>query len=217
MTGGGWLSLQRSHFERGRPDRCAKLISWSARDETDLAERIRSVSADDEQFRNAETRARSLQAAARQPRSSAGADLRDVRRGLRRPSRAWAACALADDRSQHRPHHRAAAAPVRHHQLPRAVGQGARDRARLAARRRPIPSTAGDVVATIGFASPDYLVVDLVCAYLGLVAVPLQHNAPASRLRPIIAEMRTQDRRRQRGLSRPCGRVGAEQSVGAAG
>ena len=50
------------------------------------------------------------------------------------------------------------------------------------------PATAGDVVATIGFASADYLVVDMVCAYLGLVTVPLQHNAPVSRLRPIIQE-----------------------------
>jgi fatty acid CoA ligase FadD9 len=28
----------------------------------------------------------------------------------------------------------------------------------------------------------------LTCAYLGLVSVPLQHNAPVSALRPIIAE-----------------------------
>ncbi|WP_025734970.1 carboxylic acid reductase [Mycobacterium genavense] len=50
------------------------------------------------------------------------------------------------------------------------------------------PVTAGDVVATVGFSSADYLVVDLVCAYLGLVTVPLQHNAPPARLRPIIEE-----------------------------
>jgi fatty acid CoA ligase FadD9 len=50
------------------------------------------------------------------------------------------------------------------------------------------PVTAGDVVATIGFASADYLGIDMVCAYLGLVTVPLQHNAPVSRLRPIIEE-----------------------------
>src|ERR1700755_260309 len=49
-------------------------------------------------------------------------------------------------------------------------------------------ATAGGVVATVGFASADYLVVDMVCAYLGLVTVPLQHNAPVSRLRPIIEE-----------------------------
>jgi len=50
------------------------------------------------------------------------------------------------------------------------------------------PVTAGDVVATVGFSSADYLVIDMVCAYLGLVTVPLQHNAPVSRLRPIIEE-----------------------------
>jgi fatty acid CoA ligase FadD9 len=48
---------------------------------------------------------------------------------------------------------------------------------------------AGDFVATIGFASPDYLIVDLVCSYLGLVSVPLQHTAPLAQLRPIIAEV----------------------------
>jgi fatty acid CoA ligase FadD9 len=48
---------------------------------------------------------------------------------------------------------------------------------------------AGDFVATIGFASPDYLTVDLVCSYLGLVSVPLQHTAPLAQLRPIIAEV----------------------------
>jgi fatty acid CoA ligase FadD9 len=51
------------------------------------------------------------------------------------------------------------------------------------------PLNPGDFVATVGFASPDYLTVDLVCAYLGLVSVPLQHNAPASQLKPIIAEV----------------------------
>lgn len=57
-------------------------------------------------------------------------------------------------------------------------------------RRHPsAPVVAGDVVATIGFASPHYLTIDLVCAYLGLVTVPLQHNAAASRMAPIIAEV----------------------------
>jgi fatty acid CoA ligase FadD9 len=51
------------------------------------------------------------------------------------------------------------------------------------------PLTAGDFVAIVGFASPEYLMVDLVCAYLGLVSVPLQHNASTSRLQPIIAEV----------------------------
>ncbi|HKV20057.1 MAG TPA: carboxylic acid reductase [Mycobacterium sp.] len=50
------------------------------------------------------------------------------------------------------------------------------------------PVHPGDFVATIGFASPDYLAVDLACAYLGLVSVPLQHNAPLTQLRPIVEE-----------------------------
>ncbi len=50
------------------------------------------------------------------------------------------------------------------------------------------PVNPGDFVATIGFASPDYFTVDLACAYLGLVSVPLQHNAPVTQLKPIIAE-----------------------------
>lgn len=50
------------------------------------------------------------------------------------------------------------------------------------------PVYPGEFVATIGFASTEYLTVDLVSNYLGLVAVPLQHNSPASRLRPIFAE-----------------------------
>jgi fatty acid CoA ligase FadD9 len=51
------------------------------------------------------------------------------------------------------------------------------------------PLHPGDFVATIGFASPEYLTVDLACAYQGLVSVPLQHNAPVSQLSPIIAEV----------------------------
>ena len=50
------------------------------------------------------------------------------------------------------------------------------------------PVVAGDVIATIGFSSADYLVVDMVRAYLGLVTLPLQHTAPVSVLRPIIEE-----------------------------
>ena len=51
------------------------------------------------------------------------------------------------------------------------------------------PVVPGDFVATIGFASPQYFTVDLVSAYMGLVSVPLQHSAAASRLQPIIAEV----------------------------
>jgi fatty acid CoA ligase FadD9 len=57
-------------------------------------------------------------------------------------------------------------------------------------RRDPAyPLNPGDFVASLGFASPDYLTIDLVCAYLGLVSVPLQHSAPTSQLRPIIGEV----------------------------
>jgi fatty acid CoA ligase FadD9 len=50
------------------------------------------------------------------------------------------------------------------------------------------PLDPGDFVATVGFAGADYLTIDLVCTYLGLVSVPLQHSAPVSVLRPIIDE-----------------------------
>jgi fatty acid CoA ligase FadD9 len=67
----------------------------------------------------------------------------------------------------------------------------ARVRAVAAAWRRhkTSPVNPGDFVATIGFAGPSYLTVELVCSYLGLVSVPLQHNAPASVLKPIIDEV----------------------------
>src|SRR5271170_722942 len=51
------------------------------------------------------------------------------------------------------------------------------------------PVNPGEFVATIGFAGPSYLTVELVCGYLGLVSVPLQHNAPVSVLKPIIDEV----------------------------
>ena len=51
------------------------------------------------------------------------------------------------------------------------------------------PIRPGEAVVTIGFASVDYLTLELACNYLGLVAVPLQHNAPVSRLAPIFAEV----------------------------
>ena len=54
------------------------------------------------------------------------------------------------------------------------------------------PVNPGDFVATVGFAGPDYLTIDLVCAYLGLVSVPLQHSAPVSVLKPIIDETEPQ-------------------------
>jgi fatty acid CoA ligase FadD9 len=47
----------------------------------------------------------------------------------------------------------------------------------------------GDFVATMGFASSDYLAIDLVCAYLGLVSVPLQHGTSVSQLQPVIDDV----------------------------
>lgn len=52
------------------------------------------------------------------------------------------------------------------------------------------PIRPGDFVAAIGFSSADYLTIDLVCGYLGLVSIPLQHNATSSRLAPILDETR---------------------------
>lgn len=51
------------------------------------------------------------------------------------------------------------------------------------------PLQPGDVVVIIGFSSADHVVVELACAYLGLVALPLAHNATAAQLRPIIDEV----------------------------
>ena len=50
------------------------------------------------------------------------------------------------------------------------------------------PVRAGDFVATLGFTSTDYTVVDLACTALGAVAVPLQAGAPVGQLTPIVAE-----------------------------
>lgn len=46
----------------------------------------------------------------------------------------------------------------------------------------------GDFVATVGFASTDYVAIDVACAYAGLVSVPLQHTAPVAQLRSILSE-----------------------------
>ncbi|WP_067674273.1 carboxylic acid reductase [Nocardia miyunensis] len=52
------------------------------------------------------------------------------------------------------------------------------------------PVRAGNFVATLGFTSTDYTVVDLACTALGTVSVPLQAGAPAAQLTPIVAETR---------------------------
>lgn len=50
------------------------------------------------------------------------------------------------------------------------------------------PVRAGDFVATLGFTSTDYTVLDLACTALGAVSVPLQTGAPSKQLAPIVAE-----------------------------
>lgn len=50
------------------------------------------------------------------------------------------------------------------------------------------PMRAGEFVATLGFTSTDYAIVDLACTYLGGVAVPLQAGASVAQLSAIVAE-----------------------------
>ncbi|WP_040753929.1 carboxylic acid reductase [Nocardia transvalensis] len=50
------------------------------------------------------------------------------------------------------------------------------------------PTRAGDFVAILGFTGIDYTVVDLACACLGAVSVPLQAGASLAQLTPIAAE-----------------------------
>ncbi|BBX63136.1 oxidoreductase [Mycobacterium saskatchewanense] len=50
------------------------------------------------------------------------------------------------------------------------------------------PVCPGDRVCVLGFASADFITVDLALIRLGAVAVPLQAGAPVAQLRPIVAE-----------------------------
>jgi fatty acid CoA ligase FadD9 len=50
------------------------------------------------------------------------------------------------------------------------------------------PVTPGDRVATLGFTSADYAVVDMALSIAGAVAVPLQTSAPLTQLHPIFVE-----------------------------
>ncbi|MGW4129424.1 carboxylic acid reductase [Amycolatopsis japonica] len=51
-----------------------------------------------------------------------------------------------------------------------------------------IPVRTGDFVATLGFTSAEYVAIELACARLGAVCLPLQATAPPAQLRPIIEE-----------------------------
>jgi fatty acid CoA ligase FadD9 len=50
------------------------------------------------------------------------------------------------------------------------------------------PVQPGDRVATLGFTSADYAVVDMAISLTGAVAVPLQTSAPVTQLHPILVE-----------------------------
>ncbi|CAN5854055.1 thioester reductase domain-containing protein [soil metagenome] len=50
------------------------------------------------------------------------------------------------------------------------------------------PVRPGDRVATLGFTSADYAVVDMAVSLTGAVAVPLQTSAPVAQLHPILLE-----------------------------
>ena len=152
-----------------------------------VARRIRQLDADDEQFRNAKPDL-SLQQAARRPDLRLPQILEMFVEGYAdRPALGWRARSLITDPASGR---------TTAQLLPRFDTITYRElwanvRAIASAWRHDAanPVTPGDFVATVGFASPEYLTLDLVSGYLGLVAVPLQHNVAASRLQPIIAEV----------------------------
>jgi fatty acid CoA ligase FadD9 len=50
------------------------------------------------------------------------------------------------------------------------------------------PVRPGDCVATLGFTSADYAIVDMALSLTGAVAVPLQTSAPVQQLQPILVE-----------------------------
>jgi fatty acid CoA ligase FadD9 len=152
-----------------------------------LAERIRQLFAGDQQIQGAKPDL-ALQAAARQPGLRLPQILETFVNGYAdRPALGWRARSLATDPTTGRTTSRL---------LPQFDTISYRDlwanvRAIATAWRNDAanPVAPGEFVATVGFASPEYLTIDLVSSYLGLVAVPLQHNVAASRLQPIITEI----------------------------
>ncbi|MFJ1767900.1 carboxylic acid reductase [Amycolatopsis sp. NPDC088138] len=51
-----------------------------------------------------------------------------------------------------------------------------------------VPVRAGDFVATLGFASADYVAIDLACTRAAAVSLPLQTTASTAQLQPIVEE-----------------------------
>ena len=136
-----------------------------------VAERIRQLDAADEQFGNAKPDL-SLQQAAREPDLRLPQILEMFVQGYAdRPALGWRARSLITDPATGR--NTAQLLPrfdtMSYRELWANVGAIAGAWRHDAAN----PVTPGDFVATVGFASPEYLTLDLVCGYLGLVAVPL--------------------------------------------
>ncbi|HEY2504622.1 MAG TPA: carboxylic acid reductase [Mycobacterium sp.] len=163
------------------------LAAQSSTQRERVSQRIDQLSSDEEQLRNAKPDL-SLQEAARRPGLRLPQILEMFVEGYAdRPALGWRARSLTTDPATGR---------TTVQLLPRFDTMTYRDlwanvRAIATAWRRDAenPVTPGDFVATVGFASPEYLTLDLVCGYLGLVSVPLQQSAVASRLQPIIAEV----------------------------
>lgn len=150
-------------------------------------QRIDRLNADDEQFRNAKPDA-TVRAAARTPGLRFPQVIQTLVEGYAdRPALGFRARALTTDTATGR----TTAQLLDRFDTITYRDLWANVRAIATAwRRDPVdPASPGDVVATVGFASADYLTIDLAAGYLGLVAVPLQHNTTASRLQPIIAEV----------------------------
>jgi fatty acid CoA ligase FadD9 len=152
-----------------------------------VAERIRTLDAHDEQFWTTKPDS-ALQRAARQPNLRLPQILKIFAEGYAdRPAVGWRARSLSTDPATGRTSMQLLPRfdTMTYRRLWANVGAIAG-----AWRHDPTnPVAPGDVVATVGFASAEYLTIDLVCGYLGLVAVPLQHNTTASRLKPIIDEV----------------------------
>ncbi|MEO8815805.1 MAG: carboxylic acid reductase [Mycobacterium sp.] len=158
-----------------------------ARDDDPRARRIAQLSAGDPQFQAAQPIPEVI-AAARRPGMRLAPILQTLVEGYPdRPALGWRARELVTDPVTGRTSERLAPRfdTLSYRQLwARVVAVAA------AWRHHPQhPLNPGDFVATIGFGSADYLTVDVACAYLGLVAVPLAHTAPVSELAPILAEI----------------------------
>ncbi|MDT5138190.1 MAG: fatty acid CoA ligase FadD9 [Mycobacterium sp.] len=155
-----------------------------------LTQRIEQLFAEDEQFRRAKPDA-AIRAEARQPGLRLPQVIETLVQGYAdRPAMGWRARELTTDPATGRTTSRLLPRfdTITYHDLWANVAAIS-----AAWRHDPVyPTAPGDFVATVGFASVDYLTIDLVCAYLGLVAVPLQHNTTASRLQPIFAEVEPQ-------------------------